>query len=68
MSRALMLIIVGALVMVAPFSGLPMSILSFILPVLGLIALAVGVSYKRERLLRGRTASSSHEAPLSPSA
>lgn len=67
MSRALMLIILGALVMISPFAGLPMSILSWILPVLGLIALAIGVSYKREKLLVQSTRPS-YEETLSPSA
>ncbi len=67
MSRALMLIILGALVMTSPFAGLPMSILSWILPVLGLIALLIGVSYKREKLLGERTRPS-YEETLSPSA
>jgi predicted Na+-dependent transporter len=62
-----MLIILGALVMISPFAGLPMSILSWILPVLGLIALAIGVSYKREKLLAQSTRPS-YEETLSPSA
>lgn len=67
MSRALMLIVLGVLVMLSPFSGLPMSILTWILPVFGLIAIAVGVSYKRERAQRDRVASSTYEASLSGS-
>lgn len=42
-----MLIILGALVLVAPFSGLPMNILAWILPVFGLALVAIGVSYRR---------------------
>ena len=42
-----MLIILGALVLVAPFSGLPMNILAWILPVLGLGVVAIAVSYRR---------------------
>ena len=48
MSRSLMLIILGALVALSPFSGLPMRILVFILPVLGIIAVAIGISYRRQ--------------------
>lgn len=58
MSRSLMLIVLGALIAVSPFSGLPMRILAFILPVLGLIAVAIGVSYRR------RPAAPLHEASL----
>lgn len=63
MSRALMLLILGILVMLAPFSGLPMSILAWILPVLGALVLAIGVSYKRER--RTRPEPIAHEPSLS---
>lgn len=42
-----MLIILGALVFVAPFSGLPMNILAWILPVFGLAVAAIGISYRR---------------------
>lgn len=61
MSRGLMLIVLGALVMLAPFSGLPMRILIWILPVLGLAILLIGISYKRERV---RATPSSHEASV----
>lgn len=64
MSRSLMLIVLGALIVLSPFSGLPMSILAWILPVLGLAILTIGVSYKRER---PRAGPSSHEASLSAS-
>lgn len=47
-----MLIILGALVFVAPFSGLPMSILAWILPVSGLALVAIGISYRRNPPVR----------------
>jgi uncharacterized membrane protein YqgA involved in biofilm formation len=47
MSRSLMLIILGALIALAPFSGLPLRVLAFVLPVLGLVAMAIGISYRR---------------------
>lgn len=47
MSRSFMLITLGALVMLAPFSGLPLLILSYVLPALGLATLAIGISYRR---------------------
>jgi len=62
MSRSLMLIVLGALTMLAPFSGLPMSILAWILPVFGLCAVAIGVSYRRRQ-----AQSAPHEASLSTS-
>lgn len=65
MSRSLMLIILGSLITLSPFSGLPMSVLTWILPVLGLVALAIGVSYKRQAKARPDT---SHEATLEPAA
>lgn len=64
MSRSLMLLILGALVAVAPFSGLPLSILAWILPPLGLATLAIGLSYRT----RAPRASSAHEAPVEASA
>lgn len=63
MTRNLMLIVLGALVTLSPFSGLPMTILTWILPVLGLVTVAIGISYRRER-----AAIVSHEEPVSPSA
>jgi flagellar biosynthesis component FlhA len=67
MSRSLMLIVAGVLVMLAPFSGLPMAILTWILPVLGAAVVAIGVSYKRERMRLERPAPS-HEESVSASA
>lgn len=64
MSRSLMLIILGALIVLSPFSGLPLSILTWILPVLGLIAVAIGVSYRTKR---SSVAEPVHEASLSTS-
>ncbi len=56
-----MLIVLGALTLLSPFSGLPMSILTWILPLFGLAIVAVGVSYRRQ------PARASHEASLSTS-
>ncbi len=58
-----MLIILGALVFIAPFSGLPLAILSWVLPALGLVAVAIGVSYRRQ----APRATLSHEADPTPS-
>lgn len=62
MSRSLMLIVLGALTLLSPFSGLPMSILTWILPLFGLAIVAVGVSYRRQATTRVP-----HEASLSTS-
>ncbi len=61
MSRSLMLIVLGVVIALSPFSGLPLAVLTWILPVLGLIAIAIGVSYR----MRARaSAEPVHEAPL----
>ena len=64
MSRSLMLIILGAIIVLSPFSRLPLSILTWILPVLGLVAVAIGVSYRTKR---PAVSESVHEASLSTS-
>ena len=59
-----MLMILGGIVLLSPFSGLPLSILTWILPVLGLAVLAIGFSY-RERA--DKQSEERHEAPVSAS-
>lgn len=59
MSRSLMLMILGAAVLLSPFSGLPLAILTWILPILGLAILAVGFSYRARKRL-----DVPHEAPV----
>lgn len=61
MSRSLMLMILGGVVLLSPFSGLPLSILTWILPILGLAVLAIGFSY-RERT--EKPSEEHHEAPV----
>lgn len=56
MSRSSLLILLGILVFLAPFSGLPMSLLIWILPVLGLSIGLIGVS------LRPRPVARTHDA------
>jgi hypothetical protein len=46
MSRENILILLGLLVMLAPFSGLPISWLEFILPIIGLAVGAIGYSFR----------------------
>jgi len=57
MSKEGTLMIVGVLVILAPFSGLPLSWLEWILPVLGVIVIIVGYLVRRDRhapLVRAR--------------
>jgi cytochrome c-type biogenesis protein CcmH/NrfF len=52
MSRERLLMLIGIFVLVSPFVGLPLTILTWILPVLGGITLGIGASYamrKRQR-------------------
>lgn len=44
MSREPMLVVLGAMVIIAPFSGLPLSWLMFLLPLIGALILLIGVS------------------------
>lgn len=50
MTRESFLILLGILVVLSPFAGLPLSILSWILPVLGLLIVLIGVLYRRDRI------------------
>lgn len=45
MSRDRLLIIFGLLVLASPFVGLPLSVLSWVLPVLGASVALIGLSY-----------------------
>jgi hypothetical protein len=46
MTRAHLLILLGTLVILAPFSGLPSSWLDIVLPLLGLAILIVGYTFR----------------------
>lgn len=63
MSREPILVCLGVLVLIAPFSGLPLSWLSFILPALGVLIVFIGVTLT---LRKNRLSVISHEssAPL----
>jgi hypothetical protein len=54
MSRESTLILVGVLVALAPFSGLPHSWLAVILPFLGIVAGGIGYALRREHVNRAR--------------
>lgn len=61
MSRASLLILIGVLIALSPFSGLPMAWLSFALPVLGLLTLAIGISFRPKK---SAPTNPSHEASV----
>jgi len=56
MSRTTTLIILGALVFLSPFAGLPLSWLSWFLPLLGLGVILAGLSLRQERVRAERRA------------
>jgi hypothetical protein len=45
MSRERLLMLLGILVVVSPFVGLPLAILTWVLPVLGALVFAIGTSF-----------------------
>lgn len=51
MSRESVLIVVGILVAISPFSGLPVSWLVWILPIMGAIVAVIGMTYKAQSVL-----------------
>lgn len=57
-----MLIIVGGLVVLSPFSGVPLSWLTWFFLFAGALVVGIGVSLRYERLRRARKATSAHEA------
>ncbi len=61
MSRDRFLVLIGILIALAPFSGLPYAWLDWLLPALGVCAVIVGASYRRER---GRTAAPTPALPV----
>ena len=65
MSRESMLILLGILVMLSPFLGLPLSLLAWLLPFLGFVTLGIGISLRTERKRSTSPVASSHEVPPS---
>lgn len=49
MSRASSLILLGILVALSPFIGLPLSVLAWILPILGIMIVLTGISFRVRR-------------------
>ena len=58
MTREQVLILLGILVALSPYIGLPLSILGFVLPVLGLMIVGIGVLLRRKDQLSLRHAAS----------
>lgn len=52
--------LLGVLVALSPFSGLPLAILSWILPVLGLAVLLIGITTESRNLKLQRAQSLTH--------
>lgn len=63
MSHVTTLILLGVLVGIAPFAGLPISWLSWILPILGLCVIASGLSLRQSRVRAEMRASAAAPAP-----
>jgi cytochrome c-type biogenesis protein CcmH/NrfF len=49
MSRENLLILIGVLVTLSPFAGLPLTWLAWILPILGILVVIIGVTFYRSR-------------------
>lgn len=62
MSKESSLFTVGVLVLISPFLGLPVSVLGFMLPILGIIILSVAYALRKERVKHEMPA----EAPSAP--
>lgn len=62
MSRERALMLLGILVLVSPFVGLPLAILTWILPLLGGLVLGIGASYSMRRRNMQRAQQALHAA------
>lgn len=51
MSRESVLLLLGILVAVSPFSGLPVTWLAWLLPIMGAAVFIIGVSFKAQKML-----------------
>ncbi|MBP9816777.1 MAG: hypothetical protein KBD05_02010 [Candidatus Pacebacteria bacterium] len=65
MSRAGTLILLGILIALTPFIGLPLSLLAWVLPILGLLVLLTGVALRRRMQAEERSAEPPAAAPAS---
>lgn len=64
MKRENVLIVLGILVAISPYIGVPLSILGFVLPTLGLLIAIVGVMMRRKDQLSLRHAASERAVPI----
>lgn len=66
MSRESMLMVLGVLVALSPFIGLPLAILAWLLPVVGVLIVLIGIGLRTVRGLSERgSRNESHESSLS---
>ena len=65
MSRESMLIVVGVLIVLSPFSGIPLSLLTWFYLFVGLVTLMIGVSLRIARIRRAKK-KLAHEASPAP--
>lgn len=63
MSRETTLMLLGVLIVIAPFVGLPLSVLSFVLPVLGFCVALVGILMRIARPSEPRATPHESEEP-----
>ncbi len=65
MSRESVLSILGVLVLFSPFLGVPLSLLAWILPVLGALVFGIALSLRRDRIRKEQRHTDTHEASSS---
>ncbi|MBU2103647.1 hypothetical protein KKD95_01405, partial [Patescibacteria group bacterium] len=53
--------ILGVLIFLSPFLGVPLVFLSWVLPVLGVLVLGIALSLRRDRVRKEQKSSPSHE-------
>lgn len=63
MSRSSVLILVGIILIVAPFAGVPSSWLAFLIPFLGVIVCIVGFSVRESQVKNSMTAMAAAQSP-----
>jgi TRAP-type C4-dicarboxylate transport system permease small subunit len=60
MKRESFLVVLGVVIAISPFVGLPLSWLMYILPILGLLIVVIGISLRHDLQMRG-TSDGSHD-------
>jgi hypothetical protein len=64
MTRETVLIFLGILIAISPYLGLPLTILDFVLPILGLLIIVIGIMYRRTDKLSLRHVASERALPV----